>query len=195
MKITIKRKYFYKLYSPTYHIDNFSKDIYYYKESTYWKAIVHKKYNISEKETIIKDNYMKSAIHYGNKEAFEFTDDSWNSIRDNYADVILMNISWQMGEGNSAFLDVIDTDYYDGDEEMRLDEHIADTEHSIEKWMDHTDLIDAIKRLDEREREILNLRYFIGKTQMEVSDTVGISQAQVSRLEKNALETIKKQMI
>jgi len=80
----------------------------------------------------------------------------------------------------------------DGDEEMRLDEHIADTEHSIEKWINHTDLLDAIKQLDDREREILNLRYFIGKTQMEVSDAVGISQAQVSRLEKNALEHIKK---
>ena len=80
----------------------------------------------------------------------------------------------------------------DGDEEMRLDEHIADTEHSIEKWISHTDLLDAIKYLDEREREILNLRYFVGKTQMEVSDAVGISQAQVSRLEKNALEHIKK---
>ena len=80
----------------------------------------------------------------------------------------------------------------DGDEEMRLDEHIADTEHSIEKWINHTDLLDAIKLLDDREREILNLRYFIGKTQMEVSDAVGISQAQVSRLEKNALDHIKK---
>lgn len=80
----------------------------------------------------------------------------------------------------------------DGDEEMRLSEHIADTEHSIEKWIDHTDLLEAIKHLDEREREILNLRYFVGKTQMEVSDAVGISQAQVSRLEKNALEHIKK---
>ena len=80
----------------------------------------------------------------------------------------------------------------DGDEEMRLDEHIADTEHSVEKWINHTDLLDAIKQLDEREREILNLRYFIGKTQMEVSSAVGISQAQVSRLEKNALEHIKK---
>ena len=45
--------------------------------------------------------------------------------------------------------------------------------------------------LEDREREILNLRYFLGKTQMEVSDTVGISQAQVSRLEKNALNHIK----
>ncbi len=84
--------------------------------------------------------------------------------------------------------------FNDGDEEMRLDEHIADTEHSVEKWIDHTDLLDAIKQLDEREREILNLRYFIGKTQMEVSDTVGISQAQVSRLEKNALAHIKKSL-
>ena len=80
----------------------------------------------------------------------------------------------------------------DGDEDMRLDEHIADTEQTVEKWIDHTDLLDAIKQLDDREREILNLRYFIGKTQMEVSSTVGISQAQVSRLEKNALEHIKK---
>ncbi len=82
----------------------------------------------------------------------------------------------------------------DGDEEVRLDEHIADTEHSIERWIDHTDLLDAIDRLDEREKEILNLRYFIGKTQMEVSDSVGISQAQVSRLEKNALEHIKRSL-
>lgn len=80
----------------------------------------------------------------------------------------------------------------DGDEEMRLDEHIADTDHSVDKWIDHADLLDAIKNLDEREREILNLRYFVGKTQMEVSSAVGISQAQVSRLEKNALEHIKK---
>ncbi|MCQ2556122.1 MAG: SigB/SigF/SigG family RNA polymerase sigma factor [Clostridia bacterium] len=80
----------------------------------------------------------------------------------------------------------------EGDEEVRLADHIADTEHSVEKWIDHTDLLDAIKNLDEREKEILNLRYFVGKTQMEVSSSVGISQAQVSRLEKNALEHIKK---
>lgn len=80
----------------------------------------------------------------------------------------------------------------ESDEEMKLSDQIADTEHSVDKWIDHTDLLDAIKLLDEREREILNLRYFVGKTQMEVSDEVGISQAQVSRLEKNALEHIRK---
>ena len=80
----------------------------------------------------------------------------------------------------------------ESDEEMKLADQIADTEHSVDKWIDHTDLLDAIKLLDDREREILNLRYFVGKTQMEVSDEVGISQAQVSRLEKNALEHIRK---
>lgn len=82
----------------------------------------------------------------------------------------------------------------ESDEEMKLADQIADNEHSVEKWIDHTDLLDAIKQLDEREREILNLRYFIGKTQMEVSDQVGISQAQVSRLEKNALEHIRQSL-
>ena len=94
----------------------------------------------------------------------------------------------------STPLSLDDSFFTDGDEEMRLDEHIADNEHSIDKWIDHTDLLDAIKNLDERERQILNLRYFIGKTQMEVSGSVGRSQAQVSRLEKNALEDIKKRL-
>jgi len=92
----------------------------------------------------------------------------------------------------STPLSLDDTIRSEGDEEIRLSDHIADTDHSVEKWINHTDLLEAIKTLDEREREILNLRYFIGKTQMEVSDSVGISQAQVSRLEKNALEHIKK---
>ena len=50
----------------------------------------------------------------------------------------------------------------------------------------------VINRLNEREKEIVNLRYFVGKTQMEVSEEIGISQAQVSRLEKNAIDSIKK---
>lgn len=92
----------------------------------------------------------------------------------------------------SSPLSLDDSIKTEGDENIKLEDHIADNENSIERWIDHTDLLDAIKTLDDREREILNLRYFIGKTQMEVSDSVGISQAQVSRLEKNALEHIKK---
>lgn len=80
----------------------------------------------------------------------------------------------------------------DTDETLSLCDHIADESQSSEKWTERADLLEAVKRLDAREKEILNLRYFIGKTQMEVSSSIGISQAQVSRLEKNALNAIKK---
>ena len=59
-------------------------------------------------------------------------------------------------------------------------------------WVENISLSEAMKRLDERENEIINLRFFEGKTQMEVAEYIGISQAQVSRLEKNALRTMKK---
>lgn len=80
----------------------------------------------------------------------------------------------------------------DTDEAVSLVDHIADDSQNSEKWTEHADLMEALKKLDAREKQILNLRYFIGKTQMEVSNYIGISQAQVSRLEKNALDAIKK---
>lgn len=58
-------------------------------------------------------------------------------------------------------------------------------------WTEHAALSEAMGRLEERERKILFLRYFEGKTQTEISDEVGISQAQVSRLEKNAINAIR----
>jgi len=61
-----------------------------------------------------------------------------------------------------------------------------------DNWVENISLSEAMKRLDERENEIINLRFFEGKTQMEVAEYIGISQAQVSRLEKNALRTMKK---
>ena len=81
--------------------------------------------------------------------------------------------------------------YSDGNETVRIMDQIAsdkDDESLVEKMT----LNDAIKNLSEREKEILLMRYYIGKTQMEVSEEVGISQAQVSRLEKTALKTLKK---
>lgn len=63
-----------------------------------------------------------------------------------------------------------------------------------EDWLGEISLREAIAGLNEREKKILSLRFFVGKTQMEVAQEIGISQAQVSRLEKNALTRIKKQM-
>ena len=63
--------------------------------------------------------------------------------------------------------------------------------NSDENWIDEILLKDEIKKLNNREKRILNLRFMKGKTQMEVAEEIGISQAQVSRLEKNALNRIK----
>ncbi len=81
--------------------------------------------------------------------------------------------------------------YNDGNETIRVMDQIADEKNCDEEILEKLSLTDAIKNLSEREKEILLMRYYVGKTQMEVSEEVGISQAQVSRLEKNALKTIK----
>ena len=82
--------------------------------------------------------------------------------------------------------------YSDGGEAICVMDQVRDTKNTDEDWTDRIALKEAMKRLDPRERRILSLRFYEGKTQMEVSAEVGISQAQVSRLEKGAINTIKK---
>lgn len=84
--------------------------------------------------------------------------------------------------------------YADGGDAVTVMDQVRDTKNTDEKWLDHIALKDALSRLSPRERRILALRFSDGKTQMEVSDEIGISQAQVSRLEKNAIKTIRKQL-
>ena len=82
--------------------------------------------------------------------------------------------------------------YSDGGDAICGMDQVSDTRNTDEAWTDRIALKEAMKRLDDRERRILSLRFYEGKTQMEVSAEVGISQAQVSRLEKGAINTIKK---
>ena len=82
---------------------------------------------------------------------------------------------------------------------VKVQEHIVkklmrDNKNTDEDWLEQIALKEAMARLSKRERQILALRYSDGKTQMEVSSEIGISQAQVSRLEKNAIKSIKKNM-
>ena len=77
-----------------------------------------------------------------------------------------------------------------GDTLLLMDQ-IFDTKNNDEVWTEKAALYEAIARLEGREKKILFLRYFEGKTQTEISQEVGISQAQVSRLEKTALKQIK----
>ena len=84
--------------------------------------------------------------------------------------------------------------YSDAGDAICVMDQVRDTRNTDEHWTDRIALKDALQRLDERERRILSLRFYEGKTQMEVSAEVGISQAQVSRLEKGAINTIKKNL-
>lgn len=81
--------------------------------------------------------------------------------------------------------------FTDGGDTLYVMDQISDKKNKEETWVEHLSLSDAMKRLSDREHEIISLRFFSGKTQMEVADLIGISQAQVSRLEKNALRTMR----
>ena len=73
-------------------------------------------------------------------------------------------------------------------------DQVKDNKNKDDSWLENISLSEAMKKLTEREKYILNLRFFQGKTQMEVSSEIGISQAQVSRLEKSALKHMRKYM-
>ncbi|QNL45629.1 RNA polymerase sporulation sigma factor SigG [Oscillibacter hominis] len=84
--------------------------------------------------------------------------------------------------------------YSDGGDTICVMDQVSDTRNTDDSWIEQIALKEAMKQLGEREKHILSLRFYEGKTQMEVSSEVGISQAQVSRLEKNAINTIKKSL-
>ena len=81
--------------------------------------------------------------------------------------------------------------YNDGGDALYVMDQISDTKNKEEKWVENLSLEAAMEQLTPRERHIITLRFFEGKTQMEVAEDIHISQAQVSRLEKNALRTMR----
>ena len=82
--------------------------------------------------------------------------------------------------------------YTEGGDTLYVMDQISDKKNKEEHWIENLALREAMDRLSERERTIIEMRFYDGKTQMEVADEIGISQAQVSRLEKNALKNMKK---
>ena len=91
----------------------------------------------------------------------------------------------------SDTVSLFDPVYNKNGDELLLVDQIGDEKNTEERWTEKVALQSAISLLGEREKKILYLRYYEGKTQTEISEEVGISQAQVSRLEKNALKTMK----
>ncbi|MDD4110989.1 MAG: sigma-70 family RNA polymerase sigma factor [Clostridia bacterium] len=87
-----------------------------------------------------------------------------------------------------------DPAYSSNEESVQVMDQVPDPKYDVESLIEQFALRDALVNLSPREKEIIMMRYYIGKTQMEVSEEIGISQAQVSRLEKNALDSIKKKI-
>lgn len=81
--------------------------------------------------------------------------------------------------------------YSEGGDALYVMDQVSDKKNKEENWVESIALKEAMGRLDERERNIIQMRYYEGKTQMEVADEICISQAQVSRLEKNALKSMR----
>ena len=85
--------------------------------------------------------------------------------------------------------------YSDGGDTLYVMDQVSDKKNKEENWVEELSLEAAMERLNERERYIITLRFFEGKTQMEVAEEIKISQAQVSRLEKNALKVMKQYLL
>ena len=85
--------------------------------------------------------------------------------------------------------------YTDGGDPLTVMDQVRDTKNTDEQWVERIALREAISTLGEREKRILALRFEAGRTQMEVAGQIGISQAQVSRLEKSAIRSIRKAIL
>ena len=112
------------------------------------------------------------------------------SMRDTAYKVLQMKEKLTAETGREP--DVEEPVYSDAGESATVMDQIGDKQNTDEHWLEQIALADAMKRLSPREKRILALRYYDGRTQMEVARAVGISQAQVSRLEKTAIQQIKK---
>ena len=106
----------------------------------------------------------------------------------------------EIGDALEAIIEPVslyDTVYSDGSSTdcIYVMDQISDPSCTDDNWLDDIALGEALKKLSEREKNIISLRFYKGKTQMEIAEEIGISQAQVSRLEKGALEHIKKNLV
>lgn len=103
----------------------------------------------------------------------------------------------RVGEAMEAIVEpisIFDSVYGDGEDKMYVIDKLADESETGEDWIESMDLKDALAKLNEREMNIIKLRFYKGKTQMEIAEEIGISQAQVSRVEKGAIAKLRRYM-
>ena len=96
-------------------------------------------------------------------------------------------------EAIMAPISLYDPIYGENGDSLYVMDQICDEKESVDSWLESIAIAEAMKKLSDRERAIIQMRFYRGKTQMEIADEIGISQAQVSRIEKGALERIRKE--
>ena len=112
-----------------------------------------------------------------------------NYIRQNLKEPTMEEIAKEIGIEKEMI--VYEPVYSEGGDTLYVMDQISDRKNKEEHWLENLSLKEAMNRLGSRERHIIEMRFYEGKTQMEVADEIGISQAQVSRLEKSALKTMR----
>lgn len=177
-------------------IDNFNPELE-VKFSTYAVPMI-----IGEIRRFLRDNNAIRVSRSLKDTAYKAIYAKENLTRRNLKEPTIMEIAAEIGvpkEDIVYALDAIQNPmslyepvYTEGGDTLYVMDQISDKKCKEESWIENISLSEAMKRLNERENEIITLRFFEGKTQMEVAEYIGISQAQVSRLEKNALNIMKK---
>lgn len=176
-------------------IDNFNVDLN-VRFSTYAVPMI-----MGEVRRYLRDNSAMRVSRSIRDMAYKALQAKESFIRENQREPTLAELSKQMGVPERDISEALDaiTDpvsLYEpvfessGDAVCVMDQ-VGDTRNTDEQWLERIALQEAMGRLSERERKILRLRFFEGRTQMEVAEEISISQAQVSRLEKGALEAIR----
>ena len=136
--------------------------------------------DIAYKTLNVKENFM---LEYGREPSLE---ELSKILEIDEVDIICAQ------EATKQTISMFEPIYNDGGETIYLFDQIENPNESSNNWNNKILLKEALEKLKEKEKFILYQRYLIGKTQMEISDELGISQAQVSRIEKNALNNVKK---
>ncbi len=179
-------------------VDNFdlSQEV---KFSTYAVPLV-----IGEVRRYLRDNSMLRVPRSMRDLAYKAMKAKEKLNRDLLREPTIEEISKELGESAKSVqnaleaivdpISLFDPVYSDSGDSVFVLDQISDTANTDDNWLDSIAIGSAMQSLSPRERRILTLRFYNGKTQTEVSQEIGISQAQISRLEKNALQKVRKQM-
>ncbi len=178
-------------------VDNFNIDLD-VKFSTYAVPMI-----IGEIRRYLRDNNSIRISRSMRDLAYHALNAREELIRTNESDPTVEQIAEKLGESKESVvrameaiiapISLYEPVYTDNGDSIYVIDQLSDVSSSDEMWLESIALNEAMKALNDREKSIINMRFFKNKTQMEIAQEIGISQAQVSRIEKGALERMRKQ--